>query len=1504
MSEFSLATAVVRVLPDLTAFNEKLITDLRQSLAKVENSVVQIPVSLVVNAASIEALQAQINKLPPVQVNAILSQQSAATIRSQVESALRGIAVSPVSAPISTGAAGGVSGGGAVLPAGVSSADVSIAAQAAIGGQTSATQQGAAASRNAATAEKLLAFAKRDVAKYSADVAKLTQTETILKEASRNAERQLTAAITAGDVERIKEIGLLQKEIDDTLRLATVKRTSAEITALANQKAASGVLSVASAENQYRSAAQTVARAEQNLADARRFGTKATVDRARAALDASRVFASEKAQALDLARLTASSNKAIERELRAVQRAQDDLVANSQRTVLFNPETARRDEAELKKYLQLLDRRSNAIQKTARDGVVFQASTQQTIAALEAERASVLRNLEAFAFERKKLDEIGRSRSQFNRGLVGTSAGFLGLRGAVLAASGPFLAATIGLTALGKVVSSASELQGSLRTFQATTGASAETMQQASDYAIQLGGDLSLPATSATDAAVAMTELAKAGLSIKDSFGATRGVLQLAVAGNLSVSDAATIAASQLNAFGLAGDQAARVTNLLAGASIAAQGDIKDFAVAYQQSSAAAKQAGVSIEQTNALLTELARAGIRGSDAGTSLRVMLLRLVPSTKEAQKAFQELGIRIDESKTIGEQLPSIIDQFTNSLKRLDPQAQTDVIRRIFGQDASRAATITLTQGAQAFQSLIAQTSKAGNAQALTEARAKGLSGAVDNLSSTISTLSTEIGQMFIPSLTAVVRGFTRIAQSATDAAKAMKPTADVINSLGMGMGDTIAQFALLALGFAGIQKLVIRLLRYFELIPKVATTAAEQQIAAQQAIGAAVAKTNFIYDAQGNKIALNGEKAAAAAAGGGLLARGKKFLGGPGGGLALGLGLTLAGDQIGGTAGGVLSGAATGAIAGSFVPIPGATVAGAIIGGGAGYFQQQAQKDQAKLEQQTQDALAKYNSLTEDGKSALIMRLMQMPNIPGGSFGKMAFIRTFGQDGILKYLWTTGKLQAPVGKASNVTFKFPSIGLRSPQRFDYSKGRVVSNDFSQMDIFGGLTNKLTGGAVSQPRVTSNQIAALNQEISKSAFDYGSQEKVLSASIARLRNEQVKILGNLDLFKSTPAEWNRAIKNFQKTQQQILDFQNQLNDLYSNDAASQKVALQQLNATATKSLNDDIAANNEFIALARKRIASGKLNAQQIADINYKIRQTEINNQNLRQQQADDAAQAAQDAANEALANAARAARLANYQGAAQKKYIELLQKQVDEAKKNGKGVADALDALDAARNQAQEYQQSIVEARFSVRETRLNNILQRARNNENESLEASANKQLAKLMQKEINAKIALLPTVRGNALETLKLKNEIEVLRGKKESYWNTVKELLNGDKKKSDEIKFGSFQAAQLVQNLLTGSFASNIALEGFMNATYASSSVISPNINLPGPSSINNGPGVTPGDSEIVRAVDRVNDTLKDRRTVQRVGPGTVYADSMTMSVTREALYKQNSRNSDADGS
>lgn len=310
-------------------------------------------------------------------------------------------------------------------------------------------------------------------------------------------------------------------------------------------------------------------------------------------------------------------------------------------------------------------------------------------------------------------------------------------------------------------MNAAGNFEGTLNTFQAVAGATAGQMKKVSGMAKKLGADVKLPGTSASDAAAAMTELAKGGLSVEQSMAAARGTLQLAAAAETDNATAAMIVADSLNAFGLAGGKAGMVADLLAASANASTASIDDMALGLKQSSAVAKQAGVPIDQTVAALARLANAGIKGSDAGTSLKTMLLRLIAPAGAGAKKIKELGLSLRDQQGNLKPLPALAEEFSRKLGKL-PKAQRDAaLAAIFGSDAIRAGNILLMKGGDAQEAMRKKVSKQGAASELAAAKMKGFKGAMEAFKSTVETLAITFGQMLLPIGTKVLRWAANLA-----------------------------------------------------------------------------------------------------------------------------------------------------------------------------------------------------------------------------------------------------------------------------------------------------------------------------------------------------------------------------------------------------------------------------------------------------------------------------------------------------------------------------------------------------------------------------------------------------------------------------------------------------------------------------------------------------------------------------------------------------------------------
>lgn len=278
--------------------------------------------------------------------------------------------------------------------------------------------------------------------------------------------------------------------------------------------------------------------------------------------------------------------------------------------------------------------------------------------------------------------------------------------------------------------------------------------------ALKMGPELGV---SAKDAAGAIESLLKAGVSAKDVLGgALPGALTLAAAGTMDVGDAAEIAATALTQFKLSGKDIPHVADLLAAGAGKAQGEVSDMAAALKQSGLVASQFGLSLEETVGTLTAFASAGLLGSDAGTSLRTMLLRLGNPAGEAADTMKRLGIAAYDSRGQFVGMASLADQLKTRLKGLTPAQRDAAMATIFGSDAIRAANVLYAQGAAGIQQWTSEVNAQGFASDTAATKLDNLMGDLKKLGAAAEAAAIQMGSGMDGPLRGLVKNATGLVE----------------------------------------------------------------------------------------------------------------------------------------------------------------------------------------------------------------------------------------------------------------------------------------------------------------------------------------------------------------------------------------------------------------------------------------------------------------------------------------------------------------------------------------------------------------------------------------------------------------------------------------------------------------------------------------------------------------------------------------------------------------------
>jgi phage-related protein len=372
---------------------------------------------------------------------------------------------------------------------------------------------------------------------------------------------------------------------------------------------------------------------------------------------------------------------------------------------------------------------------------------------------------------------------------------------------------------LGVAVKAAASFEAQLSAVRAVSGATEREMEGIRKTALRLGKDTVF---SASEAASAMEALIKAGVSTQDVMtGAADATVHLAAAGGVDLTTAAEIAANALNQFNLQGRDMGKVADLIAGAANASAIDVTDFGFSLSQAGAVANLTGLKFDDLAVAIAEMGQAGIKGSDAGTSIKTFLTNLIPTTDKQTELFKKLGLitldtgramQVLASKGVKPASQSVSDinaalqeyveksggaavgtatnakqaaklgaslglmknaffdangeaksfaeiqqVLQNAVKGMTREQKLATLETLFGSDAIRAAAVFAEEGAAGYNEMAKAMGKVTAAD-VAATRLDNLNGSIEQLKGSFETMMITIGEVFLPLVRKVVDAIT--------------------------------------------------------------------------------------------------------------------------------------------------------------------------------------------------------------------------------------------------------------------------------------------------------------------------------------------------------------------------------------------------------------------------------------------------------------------------------------------------------------------------------------------------------------------------------------------------------------------------------------------------------------------------------------------------------------------------------------------------------------------------
>lgn len=302
-------------------------------------------------------------------------------------------------------------------------------------------------------------------------------------------------------------------------------------------------------------------------------------------------------------------------------------------------------------------------------------------------------------------------------------------------AVGLAVAGYLGIRAFASGIQGAAEFEAAMSRVKAATDGTAEEMTALTQAAQNAGSNTKY---TSVQAAGALENLAKAGLSAGDSIKALPAVLALAQAGDVELATASEYVTKAVMGMGLAFDDAGRVADVLAKGANATNTSVEGLAQALSYAAPVANSLGVSLESTVAIIGKFADAGIDASRAGTALNSIMSQFA---NPASKFRQELGAA-----------GIVTTDFDKALRQLaasGPAGERAI--NAVGLEAGPALRALLNQGMGALDGLTDSLRNAqGSAEAVARTMADNLQGSLTGLGSVWDAVVTALNTPVLPVL----------------------------------------------------------------------------------------------------------------------------------------------------------------------------------------------------------------------------------------------------------------------------------------------------------------------------------------------------------------------------------------------------------------------------------------------------------------------------------------------------------------------------------------------------------------------------------------------------------------------------------------------------------------------------------------------------------------------------------------------------------------------------------
>lgn len=330
----------------------------------------------------------------------------------------------------------------------------------------------------------------------------------------------------------------------------------------------------------------------------------------------------------------------------------------------------------------------------------------------------------------------------------------------------------------------AAKFESAMSEVAAISGASGNELQALTDKAQEMGATTKF---SASESAEALKYMAMAGWDTEAMLNGINGVMQLAAASGEDLASTSDIVTDAMTAFGLSADQSTRFADVLAQTANRSNTSVALMGETFKYVAPVAGALGYSIEDTSVAIGLMANSGIKGSQAGTSLKNVLTNLAKPTDQVQSYMNKLNISLTDSAGNVKPLNQLLNEMRDGFNGLTEAEKAEYAAGIAGKEGMSGLLAIVNSSQTDFDNLTeAINNSGGAAQNVADVMMDNLGGQLTILKSTLEGIAISFGNILLPTVKKVVeslQGFLTWLNELTDGQKQLVVTiAMVVAAIG--------------------------------------------------------------------------------------------------------------------------------------------------------------------------------------------------------------------------------------------------------------------------------------------------------------------------------------------------------------------------------------------------------------------------------------------------------------------------------------------------------------------------------------------------------------------------------------------------------------------------------------------------------------------------------------------------------------------------------------------------